>query len=31
VMGRDCSDLALTVCGAPIRYRIRRQITLDSE
>jgi hypothetical protein len=31
VMGRDCDDLALTVCGVPIRYRIRRQITLDSE
>ncbi len=31
VMRRDCDDLALTVCGAPIRYRIRRQITLESE
>jgi hypothetical protein len=31
VMRRECDDSALTVCGAPIRFRIRRQITLDAE
>jgi hypothetical protein len=30
VFARDCDDAALTVCGAPMRYRIRRQITLDA-
>jgi hypothetical protein len=31
VLERDCEDAALTVCGAPVRYSIRRQITLDAE
>jgi hypothetical protein len=31
VFARDCDDAALTVCGPPIRYRIRRQITLDAQ
>jgi len=30
VVERDCDDVALTVCGAPIRYRIRRQITVNA-
>ena len=28
VLERNCSDLTLTVCGAPIRYQILRQIEL---
>ena len=31
VMERACNDAALTACGAPERYHIRRQITLGSE
>jgi len=31
VLERDCDDAALAVCGPPVRYRIRRQISLDSE
>jgi len=31
VLERGCDDAALTVCGAPVRYGIRRQITLDAE
>ena len=31
VLERDCSDVALTTCGAPTQYRIRRQITLHAE
>lgn len=30
VLERDCDDAPLTVCGSPIRYNIRRQITLDA-
>lgn len=29
VMERDCADSALTSCGEPFRYEIRRQITID--
>jgi len=29
VMERDCSDAALTSCGEPTHYQIRRQITID--
>ena len=28
VLGRECEDAALSKCGAPNRYRIRRQISL---
>jgi hypothetical protein len=31
VKERDCEDAALTVCGAPKRYRILRQIGLEAE
>src|SRR5882757_7480190 len=31
VLARECTDAALTVCGVPVRYRIRRQITLEAE
>jgi hypothetical protein len=31
VMERVCSDNALTACGDPERYRIRRQITLHAD
>jgi len=31
VLERGCDDAALTVCGSPVRYGIRRQITLDAE
>jgi hypothetical protein len=31
VMERACNDAALTDCGNPQRYSIRRQITLRSE
>lgn len=31
VLERDCNDEALTVCAAPVHYRIRRQITLTAE
>jgi len=30
VLQRDCEDAALTVCGTPIRYQIRRQISLEA-
>ncbi len=30
VIERTCDDKDLTVCGTPVRYRIRRQITLDA-
>jgi hypothetical protein len=30
VLERDCDDAALAVCGPPDRYRIRRQISLES-
>lgn len=29
VSERECDDAALTVCGAPIRYQIRRQISIQ--
>ncbi|HKF52685.1 MAG TPA: hypothetical protein VKB26_10250 [Candidatus Acidoferrales bacterium] len=29
VSERECEDAALTVCGAPIRYQIRRQIAIQ--
>ncbi len=28
---RASTDAALTVCGVPVRYRIRRQITLEAD
>ena len=28
VLERNCSDLTLTVCGAPARYQILRQIEI---
>jgi len=31
VLQRDCTDRALTACGDPIRYRIRRQIAIVAE
>ena len=31
VVERACDDAALTVCAAPTRYRIRRQITVEAE
>ena len=31
VLERDCEDAALTKCSAPTRYRIHRQIFLDSK
>jgi hypothetical protein len=31
VLQRNCSDRALTACGAPERYRIRRQIAIVAE
>jgi hypothetical protein len=30
VMERKCDDKELTVCGEPVRYQIRRQITLEA-
>ena len=30
VMERECSDAALTACGEPARYQIRRQIRIQS-
>jgi hypothetical protein len=30
VMERNCDDKELTVCGAPMHYRIRRQITVEA-
>ena len=30
VLERECSDAALTVCGKPIRYEIRRKIEITS-
>lgn len=30
VLERDCEDAALSVCGPPTRYRIRRQIGLEA-
>jgi hypothetical protein len=30
ILGRDCEDAALTKCSAPSRYRIRRQVSLES-
>ena len=29
VSERECDDAALTVCGAPTRYQIRRQISIQ--
>jgi hypothetical protein len=29
VFERECNDAALTICGAPIRYEIRRQIAIQ--
>jgi len=31
VLERECSDSALTVCGDPMRYQIRRQIVLSED
>jgi hypothetical protein len=31
VLERDCEDVALTKCNAPTRYRIHRQISLESK
>jgi hypothetical protein len=31
VLQRDCTDRALTTCGDPTRYRIRRQIAIAAE
>jgi hypothetical protein len=31
VLERTCNDAALTDCGSPARYGIRRQITLDAQ
>jgi hypothetical protein len=31
VLGRDCDDVALSKCGTPQRYRIRRQVSLSAE
>jgi len=31
VLERDCEDAALTKCNAPTRYRIHRQISLESK
>jgi hypothetical protein len=28
VLERNCTDLTLTVCGAPVRYQILRQIEI---
>jgi hypothetical protein len=30
ILGRDCEDAALTKCGAPSRYKIRRRVSLES-
>jgi hypothetical protein len=30
ILGRDCDDAALTKCSAPSRYKIRRQVSLES-
>jgi hypothetical protein len=30
ILERDCDDAALTKCGAPSRYKIRRQVSLES-
>jgi hypothetical protein len=31
VLARECIDAALRACGDPVRYRIRRQITLEAD
>jgi hypothetical protein len=31
VLQRDCTDRALTSCGDPIRYRIRREIAIVAD
>ena len=31
VMERDCKDAALSACGQPIRYQIKRQIKVEAE
>jgi hypothetical protein len=31
VLERTCNDAALSDCGSPVRYGIRRQITLDAQ
>ncbi len=31
VLGRECDDAALSKCGAPQRYHIRRQVSLSAE
>jgi len=31
ILGRDCEDAALTKCSAPNRYRIHRQVSLQSK
>ena len=31
VLARECIDAARTVCGDPVRYRIRRHITLEAD
>jgi hypothetical protein len=31
VLERDCNDAALTTCGNPVHYRIRRQITVETD
>jgi len=31
VLERTCNDAALSDCGAPVRYGIRRQITLEAQ
>lgn len=30
VLERDCEDAALSACGSPMRYQIKRQITLEA-
>jgi hypothetical protein len=30
VLQRDCDDAALTACGAPVRYSIKREISLEA-
>jgi hypothetical protein len=30
VLQRDCDDAALTVCGSPLRYSIKREISLEA-
>jgi hypothetical protein len=31
VLERDCDDAALSSCGVPIRYRIRRQVNISAD